>query len=106
MQFDVYIEDTPYTLEVDPLDIEAGKPMFDTMDKDMDGGWRMGPEYVHHPDITQRVQIVAERLMLAMEARNQPLITAMAAYIAYRVPNIRELHVDSTGEPMLTEIVI
>ena len=105
MKFDVYIEDEPYTIEVNPADVQAGKPMFDSMDKDMDGGWRMGPEYIHEPDIMQRTQIVAERLMLAMESRNAPLITAMAAYIVYRVPNIRELHIDTSGDPLLTEIV-
>jgi len=105
MEFDVYIEDTQLTLHVDPQDIEAGKPMFDAMDKDMDGGWRMGPEFVHDPDIVQRAQIVAERLMLAIESRNLSLQTAMAAYIVYRIPNIRELHIDTSGEPQLTDIV-
>ena len=105
MQFDVYIEEGHQTIQVDPQDIESGKPMFDAMDKDMDGGWRMGPEYVHDPDITQRVQIVAERLMLALEGRNQNLQTAMAAYIVYRIPNIREIYIDTSGEPLLTEII-
>jgi len=76
------------------------------MDKDMDGGWRMGPEYVHEPDITQRCQIVAERLMLAIERRNETLVRAMAAYIVWRIPNIKELHIDTTGEPQLTDIVV
>lgn len=105
MQFDVYIEEGRQPVRVEPQDIESGQPMFDVMDKDMDGGWRMGPEFVHHPDVTQRVQIVAERLMLALEGRNQNLLTAMAAYIVYRVPNIRELHIDTSGEPLLTEII-
>jgi len=105
MQLDVYIENVGYTIEVDKQDIANGQPFFSQMDKDMDGGWRMGPEYVHEPDITQRCQIVAERLMLSMEKQNESMVRAMAAYIVWRIPDIRELHVDTTGEPLLTEIV-
>ena len=105
MQFDVYIEDVGYTIEVDEQDIVNGQPFFSQMDSDMDGGWRMGPEYVHEPDITQRCQIVAERLLLSMEKQNESMIKAMAAYIVWRIPGIRELHIDTTGEPLLTEIV-
>lgn len=105
MKFYVYIEDEQYTVRINEQDIEAGMAMFDNMDKDMDGGWRMGPEFIHDPDIVQRAQIVAERLMLAMEQKNTILKTAMAAYIAYRIPNIKELHIDTSGEPLLTEII-
>lgn len=105
MKFDVYFEEQHYRIEVNERDITEAQPMFAQMDKDMDGGWRMGPEFVHDPDIVQRGQIVAERLMLALESQNESLSTAMAAYIAWRFPGIRELHIDTSGEPLLTEIV-
>ncbi len=104
-QFDVFIEGNQYTVSVDHSDIEHGMNFFTHMDKDMDGGWRMGPEYVHEPTLLQRSQIVAERLMLALESHNISLKTAMAAYIVWRVPNIRELHIDTSGDPSLTEII-
>jgi len=105
MQFEVFFEEEHFAVEVDEQDISSGQPFFAQMDNDMDGGWRMGPEYVHEPDVIQRSQIVAERLMLAIERRNESLSTAMAAYIAWRIPNIRELHIDTSGEPLLTEII-
>jgi hypothetical protein len=105
MQLDVYIENVGYTIEVDEQDIANGQSFFSQMDSDMDGGWRMGPEYVHDPDITQRCQIVAERLMLSMEKQNESMVRAMAAYIVWRIPGIRELHIDTSGEPLLTEII-
>jgi len=105
MKFDVYFEDEHYLVEVDDADIANGQPFFAKMDRDMDGGWRMGPEYIHEPDIVQRSQIVAERLMLALEKQNESMSRAMAAYIAWRIPDIRELHIDTSGEPLLTEIV-
>lgn len=104
-QFDVFIEEDQYRVTVDPSEIEHGMDFFAKMDKDMDGGWRMGPDYIHEPDLTQRSQIVAERLMLAIENQNDALRTAMAAYIAWRVPDIKELHIDTSGDPSLTEIV-
>jgi hypothetical protein len=105
MKFDVYFEEEHFSVEVDERDIDDAQPFFAQMDKDMDGGWRMGPEFIHEPDIVQRCQIVAERLMLAIEGRNESLSRAMAAYIAWRIPGIRELHIDTSGEPLLTEIV-
>lgn len=104
-QFDVFIEGNQYTVSVDHADIEHGMNFFADMDRDMDRGWRMGPEYVHEPNLTQRSQIVAERLMLALENRNTSLKAAMAAYIVWRVPNIRELHIDTSGDPSLTEVI-
>ncbi len=105
MQFEVVIEEGRYQVTVEAEDIENGHPFFQKMDKDMDGGRRMGPEFVHEPDIEQRCQIVAERLMLAMESRNESMQRAMAAYIMWRIPHIRELHIDTSGDPSLTEIV-
>ena len=105
MQFEIYFEEEHFAVEVDEQDITNGQPFFSQMDKEMDGGCRMGPEFIHEPDIMQRSQVVAERLMLAIEQRNETMARAMASYIAWRIPNIRELHVDTTGEPLLTEIV-
>ena len=103
--FDVYIEADRYRVVVDHSDIERGRRLFAAMDKDMDRGWRMGPEFVHEPDPRQRSQIAAERLMLAIERQNTALKTAMAAYIVWRVPDIKALRIDTTGDPSLTEII-
>lgn len=105
MQFEVFFEEKHFAVEVNEQDIIDGQVFFSQMDRDMDNGWRMGPEFIHAPDITQRCQIAAERLMLAIEARKESLSRAMAAYIVWRIPSIRELHIDTSGEPLLTEII-
>ncbi|TNF94347.1 MAG: hypothetical protein EP297_12020 [Gammaproteobacteria bacterium] len=105
MEINVYFDEEHHVVMVDPDDITAGHTMFQTMDKDMDYGWRMGPEFIEHPDPVQRAQIVANRLMIALESQNESMIKAMSAYIAAKIPNIRELHIDTTGEPLLTEII-
>ena len=104
-QFNVFIESSQYTVSVDHADIKHGMNFFANMDRDMDRGWRMGPEYIHDPSLLQRSQIVAERLMLALESRNTYLKIAMAAYIVWRVPDIKELHIDTSGDPSLTQII-
>ena len=104
-QFEVIIEDRHYPISVDSSDIDEGLGFFNKMDKDMDGGWRMGIEFVHHPNALQRCQIVAERLMLAIESGHQALQTAMAAYLLWRIPHIQTLAIDTSGDPSLTEIL-
>lgn len=104
-QFDVIIEGSRYQITVHAEDINHGQGFFRKMDRDMDGGKRMGPEFVYEPDGVQRCQIVAERLLLAMENQNETMQRAMSAYITWRIPDISELHIDTSGDPSLTQIV-
>ncbi|MDE0612465.1 MAG: hypothetical protein OXH88_07230, partial [Gammaproteobacteria bacterium] len=85
-----------------PIRIPDGMPeeaagMFARMDADMDRGWQMSRVWVDRPDSHQRCQIVADRLLTAMENHNQELATMMAAYIVARVPDVREVIVDTSG---------
>ena len=87
------------------MGIQQGQPFFAQMDKDMDGGWRMGPEYVHEPDITQRCQIVADRVLGAFHTENKKMVLLMSGYILTRLPQVQEVVVDTSGDITLTEIV-
>ena len=58
----------------------------------------------NHPD-QLRLQHQSLGDNLALEKQNESMSRAMAAYIAWRIPEIRELHIDTSGEPLLTEIV-
>ncbi|MDE0301920.1 MAG: hypothetical protein OXJ38_01745 [Gammaproteobacteria bacterium] len=92
-----------------PIRIPDGMPeeaagMFARMDADMDRGWQMSRVWVDRPDTHQRCQIVADRLLTAMENHNQELATMMAAYIVARVPDVREVIVDTSGDMTQTQI--
>lgn len=104
MQLDVFIQDTKFTVEVSPEALDQGQPMFAKMDKDMDAGWRMGPEFIADPDRLARAQIAADRLLTALETGKQALSQAMAAYILYRVPEARSVTIDTDGEPLNTSL--
>jgi len=85
--------------------IDEGGIFFDKMDRDMDNGWQMGRQYVAAPDTIMRGQIVASRLLIAIESGNTAMIQAMAGYILSRIPDTVRVNIDTTGDMVNTEIV-
>jgi hypothetical protein len=104
MRLEVHIEGRLYPVEVSPETISRGQGFFERMDRDMDAGWKAGPEFIERPDRIQRAQIAASRLMLALEQGNDSMVQAMAGYILSRVPEARTVYVDTTGQPLNTEV--
>jgi len=104
MRLDIHVEAGTYPVEVSEETLAGGQAFFDKMDRDMDAGWKMGPEFIEHPDRYQRAQIAAARLLLALESRNEGLVQAMAGYILARLPGVGQVHVDTTGQPLNTEL--
>ena len=80
--------------------------VFARMDADMDRGWQMSRMWVEQPDRMQRCQIVADRLLTALENRNQKLATMMAAYILATLPGIRSIDIATDGDMTSTRIEI
>ena len=64
----------------------------------------MGKDWIEKPDLTQRCQIVGDKLLTAIEDEDEQLKTMMAAYILHRVPNIMTLYIDNTGDIFETEL--
>ena len=104
MQLTVFVNDRQFDIDVTSEIVAMGRPMFAKMDKDMDAGWRMGPQFVEDPDRVTRAQIVADRLLTALETDNDSLVKAMCAYIADRLPEVRTIHIDTGGEPLNTSL--
>lgn len=71
---------------------------FDQLDRDMDRGWQMGRFWVESPDRMQRCQIVADKLLTALEAEHQHLGMLMAGYILARLPGVESVEPDLQGE--------
>ena len=94
----VAIEGQLYTVEVDEEIIRSGSPLFNKMDEDMNKGWTLGRDFVENPNVTERCQIVGDKLLTAMEDENEQMKTMMAGYILSRVPNIMTIHLDNSGE--------
>jgi len=92
------IEDQVYTLNVPDPVIERGGEFFDQLDRDMDQGWQMSREWVDRPSQLQRCQIVADKLLTALEKENDKLGMLMAGYILSRLPTVESVELDIQGE--------
>ncbi len=100
----VVIDGQMYAVNVEEEMITSGVTLFDKMDADMNKGWTLSKEFVENPDITQRCQIVGDKLLTAIEENNEQMKMMMAAYILSRVPNIMTIHIDNTGEIFETQL--
>ena len=81
MELNVIIDDEIYTLNVPAELVQQAAEFFDRMDKDMDEGWQMSRDWVENPTLVQRLQIVGDKLLTALENENHDLGRMMAAYI-------------------------
>ncbi len=98
MILNISITGNMLSIEVPQELIDNASDLFIKMDSDMDSGWTMGREFVDTPNIEQRCQIVADKLLTAIENEDDQMKMMMAGYILSRVPNIMTLHIDNTGE--------
>lgn len=105
MKLDVIIDSKTFRIEVQQDILDEGDTFFQKMDRDMDGGWQMGPEFVESPDTAQRCQIAANKLLVSVSTQNKLLIDLMAGYILKRLPGIKSVEIDTGGEMLNTEFV-
>ena len=105
MKIRITIDDKSREIDVPEEILTDGKSFFDKMDRDMDRGWQMGADYVDKPDLTQRCQIAADKILNAIGTQNENLLMLMAGYILDRMPDAAELIIDTSGEIQNTEIV-
>ena len=77
----------------------------DKMDQDMEGGIVLGDKEVAAPDQLQRALYVANHLVNALLDDNDALIAASCAYLANRLPDLKQVKVTSSGGEMLIDLV-
>lgn len=99
----VLIDDHAYDLDVPEAVLVEAEDFFSKLDRDMDQGWQMSRDWVGNPSRVQRCQIVADRLLSAMEAGKQAVAGMMAAYLLKRMPGIQNIRIDTSGDMSATE---
>ena len=99
------IDDQTYDIDVPERIMQEAQDFYAKMDRDMDKGWQMSRIWVEKPDLYQRCQIVADRVLGAFHTENQNMVLLMSGYILSRVPHVEEVVVDTSGDITLTEIV-
>ncbi len=92
------IDNQLYTLNVPEVILEQGQGFFQKLDADMSAGWQMSRDWVRHPTDHQRCQIVADKLLTALEKDNHKLGVLMAGYLLHKLPHLDQVEIDIQGE--------
>ncbi len=105
MKLNVIIDERALAVDVPPHMLHEAEDFYRTMDRDMDHGWQMGPEFIENPDKMQRCQIAANKLLTSLSSANETMITLMAGYILKRLPGVTGVRIDTGGEMLHTELL-
>jgi hypothetical protein len=101
----VIVDDRTHKIEVPDDILHDGEEFFRKMDRDMDAGWRMGPEFIENPTQVNRCQIAANKLLVSLSTTNETLAKLMAGYIVKRLRGVSGVRIDTGGEMLNTEFI-
>jgi hypothetical protein len=98
MILNIRIEDQEYPVEVPDQIVSEAEDYFKSLDRDMDKGWQMSRTWVDQPDLEQRCQIIADKILGAFENENKKSLVLLSAYILSKMPQIKVLDISTNGE--------
>jgi len=98
MILNISIEDQKYPIDVPDEIISQATGYFEKVDGDMDKGWQMSRSWVDNPNVEQRCQIVADKILGAFEQENKKYLVLLSAYILAKLPGIKTVYVSTNGE--------
>ena len=98
MILNIRIEEQSFQIDVPDVLLQEAGDFFNTLDLDMDKGWQMSRSWVDQPDLEQRCQIVADKILSAFEHENKKLLMMLCAYVLTRMPGIQTLDISTNGE--------
>ncbi len=75
------------------------------MDQQMNEGIRLGVDWVEQPDLMQRAKFVAVHLVESLQHGNDALIAASCAYLAERLPELKQVRAKMLGAGFSAELV-
>jgi len=75
------------------------------MDRDMDRGVDLDGHQEASPDLLARARFVANSLLQALQAQNDSVAAATCAYLAMRLPELKQVRADNKDGQMLIELV-
>jgi len=98
MQLNIIVDDYSMNLELPKEFLESSQDAFDRLDTSMNEGVQMGRQWIPHPNRQQRCQFAADKLLTALETNNESLAMVSAGYIVSRLPEVRRVRIDNSGE--------
>jgi hypothetical protein len=94
------------------LEYDRGKALpesqlhyLERMDQQMDAGVRLGSDWIERPDRMQRAEFVAVHLLDALQEGNEALAAASCAYLAERLPDLKQVRAKRLGAGFSIELV-
>lgn len=84
---------------------ESQHEYLERLDRRMDGGIDLGGRRIESPDALQRAQFVAMQLLQAVAAGNEPVAAATCAYLANRLPDLKQVRATTRGGLMTFDLV-
>lgn len=75
------------------------------LDRDMDGGIQLGGRRIDNPNALQRAQFVAQYLMQAVRDGNEPVAAAGCAYLALRIPDLKQVRATTRAGLLSIDLV-
>lgn len=97
---------------VSQLEYQRGKPLepaqrdyLDRVDRRMDAGIDVDGRRIEQPDPLQRAQFIALQLLQAVEAGNEAVAAATCAYLANRIPDLKQVRATTRGGLLSFDLV-
>ncbi len=105
MLLNLIIENYSMDLPLTEQELITLAPLYVKMDMDMDKGIQLGAHWIDKPNTTERCQMVAERLLEAIQNHNEGLSKMMAGYIIKRYNGVKGVEINSQGLPEETRFI-
>jgi len=77
----------------------------DRMDLDMDSGFNLDGRQESSPDLLTRARFVATSLVQALEAQNDSVAAATCAYLALRLPQLKQVRAEQKDQQLHIDLV-
>lgn len=85
--------------------VSRQQSFLDRMDRDMDRGVDLDGHQEASPDLLARARFVANSLLQALQAQNDSVAAATCAYLAMRLPELKQVRADNKDGQMHIELV-
>ena len=95
---EITVNGRTHPVQVPEFLLKEARDFFVKLDRDMDRGCQMSRRWVDNPNNEQRCQIVADRIWTAVHRKNQALVGLCSAYILRRLPGVRRVCIDTSGD--------
>ena len=98
MVLNIQINDREYPVEVPEPLLDEAEDFFSRLNRDMDRGYQMSRQWVDSPNVEQRCQIIADRILTAVHQKNRSMVGLGSAYILKHMPGVSRVRIDTAGD--------